>query len=241
MDTAEQDRPAKVGANGALFPATHWTEIAAIRANQHPESAAALENLCRTYLPAIENYMRWFRRLPGDPHELANEFLAQFIHQDSLNRVDRTKGKFRNYVAGAIRYFLQNKWRGIANSPAYVEFDESFAAASSHTNFDGEFDRSFAHILVGNAIARTVERFAGSRIEAQIPILLPYLGTDPPEETLRDVAQRLGITDDLIYQNLKRVRRELFRQLRSETRRHLGPDDDVIEEMQALLRAYARG
>lgn len=241
MDSADTGPTPKNGGNGALFPATHWTEIAAIRDNQHPEAGVALENLCRTYLPAIENYMRWFRRLPGDPHELANEFLAQFIHQDSLSRVDRTKGKFRSYVAGAIRYFLLNKWRGVANAPPHVEYDETMDTPTTHGDFDGEFDRSFARILVSNAIAQTVQRFVGSRLEPQLPALLPYLGTDPPEETLREVAGRLGISEDLIYQNLKRLRRELFRQLRDETRRHLGPEDDVAAEMQALLRAYARG
>lgn len=241
MDSADTGRPNKDGASGALFPATHWTEIAAIRDRQNPASAVALENLCRTYLPAIEQFMRCFRNLPGDSHELANEFLAQFIHQDSLSRVDRSKGRFRHYVAGAIRHFLRNKWRSVTSAPTHIELHEEIPLPVGEAEAESEFDKSFARILVGNAIARTVQRFTGTRLEAQIPVLLPYLGSDPPEETFRDLAERLGISDNLIYQNFKRIRRELFVQLRTETRHHLGPDDDVIEEMQALLRAYARG
>lgn len=241
MDSAGFGQSAGKDSQGGIFPATHWTEIATIRDPANPAAAAALENLCRTYLPAIENYLRWFRNLPGTPHELANEFLAQFIHQDSLSRVERSKGKFRSYLSGAIRNFLRNRWRSAATLPPHVELDEAIETASSNVPDDSEFDRAFARILIDNAIARTREHFKGGRVEAQIPILLPYLGSDPPEETLREVARRLGISDDLIYQNFKRLRTELFRQLRVETRKHLGPDDDVAEEMQALLRAYARG
>lgn len=228
------------GKGRAFFPATHWTEIATIRDPAHPEAGEALENLCRTYLPAIENYLRWYRNLPGDPHELANEFLGQFIHQDSLQRVDRSKGRFRNYLYGAIRNFLNSKWRAQAGKPEHVEFDEDTGNDASDPEAMARFDKKFVEILVGTAIRNLRERFAGSRIEPLIPFLLPYLSTDPPEETLRQLATRMGVTEDMIYQNYKRIRDELFKQLRQETRRYLGPEDDVEQEMQALLRVFAR-
>lgn len=240
MFPAESAPDAGEGANRGLFPATHWTEIAAIRDSGNPAADQALENLCRTYLPAIERHLRSFRNLPGDAHELANEFLGQFIHQDSLKRVDRSRGRFRSYVAGAIRHFLCAKWRARDRAPITVEFDEAVAEELGGPRDNAEFDRGFAEILVGNAVLRTRERFAGSRLESQIPILLPYLGSDPPDETLRELAARLGISDNLIYQHFKRVRDELFHQLRAETRRHIGPEDDVDEELQALLRAIGR-
>ena len=237
MDPLEVERKPK---SAGVFPATHWTEIAAIANPDNPDATVALENLCRIYLPAIEAHIRWLRNVPGEPHELANEFLAQFIHQDSLKRVDRTKGRFRNYIAGAIRNFLQVKRRHAAKTPLLVEWNEDHSENREPAQLDAEFDRRFAKILVGNALSKTIAHFKGSRIEPQIPILLPYLGTDPPAETLRDLAMRLGISEDLLYQHFRRFRNELFRQLRTETRRHLGPDDDVTEEMQALLRAYAK-
>lgn len=223
-----------------LFPVTHWTEIATIRGASDGEAERALENLCRAYLPAIENYLRYIRNLPGDAHELANEFLAQFIHQDSLSRVDRAKGRFRNYLLGAIRNFLRSRWKVVANAPVHVELDDALMHGAPEREALAQFDRKFAEILVGNAIEAMRVRFEGSRMEGQIPALLPYLGADPPEETLRQLAVRLGVSDDLIYQNFKRIRSELFVQLRRETRRYLGPEDDVDEEMQALLRVYAR-
>jgi len=227
-------------AHQPFFPATHWTEIAVLRDPQHPEAAEALESLCRTYLPAIERYLRWYRDLPGDPHELANEFLGQFIHQDSLRRVDRTKGRFRNYVAGSIRHFLQDKWRATVRQPRHVEIDDDHLDPATARDAASEFDRGVAEILVGQAVAGTRAHFAGTRIESQIPHLLPYLGMDPPEETLRQLAARLAVSQDVIYQNYRRVRTELSRRLRAEVRRHLGPDDDVDAEIQALFKAFAR-
>lgn len=231
--------PSENEGRAGAFPATHWTEIAAIQGAESVEATQALESLCRTYLPAIERYLRCFTNVPGDPHEVANEFLAQFIHQDSLKRVDRNKGRFRNYLAAAIRNFVAAKWRRHGRAGVQVPWEDSVHEPATGPVSDAVFDRGFAEILVGLAVRRTCEHFAGRRIEAQIPVLLPYLGADPPEETLREVARRLGVTEDVIYQNIRRLRTELFRQLRAETKRHLGPDDDVEEEMQALLRAYA--
>ncbi len=225
--------------SGGAFPATHWTEIAAIQGSASVDAARALENLCRTYLPAIERYLRCFTNVPGDPHEVANEFLAQFIHQDSLKRVDRNKGRFRNYLAAAIRHFVASQWRRRGRGIVHVEWVDGMPEPTLDPVADSVFDRGFAEILVGNAVRRTKEHFAGRRIESQIPILLPYLGSDPPKETLREAARRLEVTEDVLYQNIRRLRVELFRQLRAETRRHLGPEDDVEAEMQALLRAYA--
>lgn len=240
MTPTEKTPPADGGEPRGFFPATHWTEIATSQDPNAPGAREALENLCRTYLPAIEKHLRCFRNLPGDAHELANEFLAQFIHQDSLKRVDRTRGKFRSYLAGAVRHFLLARWRAIARAPQTVQLDEVLEDQIGAPADDANFDREFAEILIGNAVRGLRERFSGSRIESQIPHLLPYLSGDPPAETLRDLAARLSVSDDLIYQNFKRIRDELHRQLRVETRRHLGPEDSVEEEIQALLRAFAR-
>lgn len=223
-----------------FFPATHWTQIVAIRSAESPAAEEALESLCRVYLPAIEKYLRCFRMLPGEAHELANEFLAQFIHQDSLRRVDPAKGRFRNYLIGSLRNFLRTRWRSRAGEPVHVELQDELLHDRAAPEAEAQFDRKFAEILIGNAIEAMIRRFAGSRMEPLIPSLLPYLGSDAPTETLRELAVRLGVSDDLIYQNFKRVREELFRQLHRETSRHLGPGDDVEEEMQALLRVYAR-
>jgi DNA-directed RNA polymerase specialized sigma24 family protein len=227
-------------AKRAFFPATHWTEIAAAHGTDADMAARAMESLCRTYLPAIEKYLRWFRNLPGDPHELANEFMAHFIHQDSLRRVDPARGKFRNYLLGALKMFLRSKWRDEARIPVHLEFDETLQETVPGRAAEADFDRNFAELLIHTAVKRVKQRFAGSRVEPQIPILLPYLGVDPPTETMKEVAERLGVSADLIYQNFKRLRTELFRQLRIETQRHLGPMDDVDEEIQAMLRAFAK-
>lgn len=225
----------------AFFPATHWTQIAVINDSDHPGAAKALEELCRTYLPAIEAFLRWMKDLPGDPDEIANEFLADFIHHDSLKRVDRTKGKFRNYLSGALRNFLRNKWKEKAKLRMFVELNEAIEHPRVEEDAIAEFDKKFVEILVGNAVKGVVERFQGSKLEPLVPLLLPYLAAEPPQATMKELATELGVTADLIYQNFKRVRTELYRQLRIETKKHLGPEDDVEEEMQALLKVYSQG
>lgn len=114
---------------------------------------------------------------------------------------------------------------------------DQIGAPPDHTNF--ECSCGFAEILVGNAVRGLRERFAGSRRKATSRCSSPSSAAIPRSQP-SPVAARLGVSDDLIYQNFKRIRDELYRQLRSETRRHLGPEDSVEDEIQALLRAFAR-
>lgn len=227
---------------GGFFPATHWTILAAVQDPDNPAALEALNNLCTTYLPALERYLRWFRNLPGDPHELANEFLAQFIHQDSLRRVDRNKGKFRSYVIGALKNFLRNQWRARARGPKLVEIDTGEAEFDlpDSPEADAAFDRDIAQATVQKAVTRTGEHFAGSRIESMFPLLLRYIISEPPAESLRDLAARLGVSEDLVHQNRRRIAIEFRRRLRLEVSQLVGPQDDVEEELRALIRAYAR-
>ena len=237
MDDSSQINDPDAAVKGH-FPATHWTQIVAINDPNHPQAEAQLNNLCKTYLGAIESYLRRRRNLPRDPRELANDFLSHFIQHDSLKRVDRNKGKFRHYLAQSLRNYLNNEYRQNKRRPESVEFNDEIL--SYEAEVDSDFDSPFAEAMIKNCLAGTRARFTGTRLEPFLDSLIPYMVAEPPEGVLQELARAHGVTRDLVYQNFRRFRVELRSQLRAEARKIIGPEDDVDQEIRELIKTYAR-
>ena len=99
MSTDEHHTPASV-ARGSEFNTTLWTEVMLAGETASPESAAALESLCRAYWYPLYAFVR---RQGHDAHsaqDLTQSFFSELLQKRSLNALDRAKGKFRSYLFG---------------------------------------------------------------------------------------------------------------------------------------------
>ena len=91
------------GAPGAvaqpLFATTHWSVVLAAGQADTPQSAAALEQLCRTYWYPLYVYVR--RRGYGveDAQDLTQQFFAGFLEKESFSLADPARGRFRTFPA----------------------------------------------------------------------------------------------------------------------------------------------
>src|SRR5690606_17840268 len=108
---------------------------------------------------------------------------------------DPARGRFRNYLLGAVKYFLRDRLdfehrakRGGGavheslasgeddDTPALQVADSSAAAAMA----DANFDREWAQALVNRAVAALEAEYAGKRA-AQFAALQPCLMGDLPQ------------------------------------------------------------
>jgi hypothetical protein len=96
------DRPANA------FHTTHWTQVVAARGDS-PETKQALRALCETYYGPVELFVRRYRGGADDARDLTHEFFAKLLEGDSLGNVDRTRGRFRSYLLGAVKHFLSDQ------------------------------------------------------------------------------------------------------------------------------------
>lgn len=96
------------GRKGQLFPVTHWTEIAAARREGSAAAAEALDRLCETYWYPIYAYIRRKGHSEADAKDIAQGFFFHVLERNLLGAADRTKGKFRSFLLGALNYFLAN-------------------------------------------------------------------------------------------------------------------------------------
>ena len=64
-------------AHGGHFATTHWSVVLAASQEDTPQSAAALEQLCRTYWYPLYAYIRRRGYSPEDAQDLTQAFFAQ--------------------------------------------------------------------------------------------------------------------------------------------------------------------
>ena len=96
------------------FHVTQWTKV--LRAGQgDPDGKAALADLCAAYWKPVHRFLRMEGRSDDTANELTQEFFARILHSGNIGAVDRSKGKFRAYLLGAVKHFLRDE-RASANS-----------------------------------------------------------------------------------------------------------------------------
>ena len=77
--------------NGRQFSTTRWSVIRLAGGSVSPESAAALEKLCRAYWPPIYYFARRKGWNDADAQDLTQQFFAQLLARNDFGGVDPTK------------------------------------------------------------------------------------------------------------------------------------------------------
>ena len=93
-----------------LFVTTRWSVVFAAQDKASPDSAVALEVLCRAYWYPLYAYVRGSGRSPHDAQDLTQEFFARLLARDWLRVVLPEKGRFRTFLMVALKRFLANEW-----------------------------------------------------------------------------------------------------------------------------------
>ncbi len=223
-DTESTNSP---GAQGeALFATTRWSIVLAARDNQAPESAQALETLCRTYWYPLYALVRGLGHSPQDAQDLAQEFFARLLAKDYLRVVSPERGRFRTFLRMALKRFLANEWDRVhaqkrGGGQALLTFDTNVA----ETRFQGErsvgitpdhlYDRQWALTLLDETLARVQAECAASGRLAEWQHFEPYLtaerGTIPYDQLAAALQSTPGAVRVALYRFRKRFR-EAFRE-----------------------------
>src|SRR6187455_342384 len=165
------------GDSGRLFPRTRWSVVLAATQRHSPESAEALEALCRAYWHPLYAYVRRSGHSPHDAQDLTQEFFARLLEKRWLSEVERGRGRFRSWLLAAMQHFLTNEWhraatqrRGggftfisIDDASAEARYREEPADAESAERF---YDRQWAVALLEQVMARLRAEFVAAGKEA---------------------------------------------------------------------------
>lgn len=232
-----------------MFVTTRWSVVLAAQDKSSPDSAAALETLCRAYWYPLYAYVRGSGRSPHDAQDLTQEFFARLLTLDWLRVVLPEKGRFRTFLIVSMKRFLTNEWhrdmalkRGAGNLPLSLDAEtaEHRFAAEPPLAPDELYERRWAMTLLEESLERLQRDFTHTGKEQEFNSLKEWLTAERGSIPYGKIATTLGTTEGAARVAVHRLRkqfRQSFRQTIAETVEAAG---DVELEMRHLVAVFSR-
>lgn len=212
------------------FCTTQWTQVLAAR-GESTEAKDALRDLCKSYYAPVEAFVRRYRAGHDDARDLTHQFFARLLEGNSLKGVERTRGRFRSYLLGAVKHFLSDqadrtlaKKRGSGQSPLSLQASsgQHRSERQEHAPLDvadpdgfppdAFFDRQWALTIVEKAMsvlqAESQDRGGTQRFE----VLRRWLIPSEDGAIAAEAARSLDMSDGAFKVAVHRLRKR-FRQL----------------------------
>ena len=236
----------------ANFGRTHWSVVVAARGDDSPDARAALEKLCRNYWLPIYAFVRRQGHSPHDAQDLTQEFFARLLGQNFLSAVDRSKGKFRSFLLGALKHFLANEWdragaqkRG--GGKTFIPIDAASAETTcwiepaDHSSADKIFERRWALALLDQVLDSLRSEYAAAGKAALYDALKPALVGPRETQPYADLAAQLALTEGAVKVAVHRLRERYRERLKQTVAQTVDAPSEVDSELRHLFRVLARG
>jgi RNA polymerase sigma factor (sigma-70 family) len=230
----------------SLFVTTHWSVVLAAKDKASPDSAAALEALCRTYWYALYAFVRRQGHAAPDAQDLTQEFFARLLAKDYLSAAAREKGRFRTFLRVALKRFLANEWdrarrqkRGGGHTPLSLDTEmgeERYRAEGSDgLPPDRLYERRWAMTLLEQTLARLRAEHAAVGKTVEFERLKGVLMADRGAIEYGALAEALDLSEGAARVAVHRLRkrfRELFRAAVADT---VSGPEEVEDELRYLV------
>jgi len=205
------------------FPLTRWSLVVSARQQPSPESAAALEAVCRAYWYPLYAYVRRCGQSPHDAQDITQEFFRLLLEKRWLESADRAKGRLRTFLVTALKRFMAKEWRrlsaekrggGAIHLPMNTGFAESRYAADpgAQVAADAVFDRQWALTLLELAVDRLSAEFKTVGKAGEFAVLKSFLTVPHAAIDYPSAAARLGVSEGAARVAVHRLRKR-FREL----------------------------
>ncbi|MEQ9406806.1 MAG: sigma-70 family RNA polymerase sigma factor [Fuerstiella sp.] len=231
-----------------LFATTQWSLVVAAGADDDSRSLArkALEELCRTYWFPLYAFVRRRGYSVTDAQDLTQAFFVKFLSLDGFAAADRSCGRFRSYLLGALKNFLANDWDKVKTQKRggdvkFLAWDSLKPEArytlepSTRVDLDLEFDRGWAletYERVTEQLRSDCEaKGKGELFDALKPCLTGV------EFDRVAIAERLGLSDGAVKVSIHRLRQRFREILRAEIGQTVAEPGEVDDEMRYLVAA----
>ena len=253
MAIHESEEHTRVGMPGQpLFVTTRWSVVLTARDPASPDSARALETLCRTYWYPLYAFVRGSGHSPHDAQDLTQSFFAVLLAKDYLQVVEPEKGRFRTFLRMALKRYLLNEWdkqrsqkRG--GGQTVLAFDTTLAEQRFQEERPGAlgpdsiYDRQWALTLLDEAMSRLEQEYTAAGKAMEFQQLKPHLTAVRGEIPYAEIASQCQSTEGAARVAIHRLRkrfREMFRVVIADT---VATPGEVEEEMHHVLQILSRG
>jgi RNA polymerase sigma factor (sigma-70 family) len=245
-DQASESRISPSTQNGAVaFATTHWSVVLAAQ-GQSPAAQKALEKLCRTYWRPVYSFIRRQGAGPEEAEDLTQGFFALLLERRDLDAVRKEKGRLRSYLLTSLKHFLASEQRRAmaikrGKGQRLVPFEELSAKEriamepADHLSADRLYERRWASTLTEQVLRRLREEYRTAGNGALFDWLKQLLADEPGAPSRAEIAARLGMTENAVWQAFHRLRRRYQVLLREEISHTVAIASDIEDELRYLI------
>ncbi len=221
-----------------------------VRAGHGEEETArrALEDLCRDYWQPLFEFARRVGNNPEAAQDLTQGFFAQLLATESVARADQGRGRFRSFLLGAFRNFMNAEYRartaakrGGSVPPAALDSlpEGGRQIADELGSPEREYDRAWAFTLLERVLrelAAEYERAGRGELFASIRPLLAA-GSAPPGYAA--LGARVGLSEGAAAVAVHRMRKRYGALLRAAIADTVADPADIDDELRHLIGIVA--
>jgi RNA polymerase sigma factor (sigma-70 family) len=248
VTTAKQTAPETTPpAPRPAFVTTHWSLVLSACDRESPQSAAALEKLCRVYWYPLYAYIRRCGQSKENAEDLTQAFFARLLQKKFLESAQPERGRFRSFLLVALKRFMANEWerahaqkRGgfqtqipLDTELAERKFQSEITAAEIPP--DRAFERRWAMTLLERTMSRLRAEFERAGKISEFDRLKIFLTADKKEIPYPSIATELGMNEGALRVAVHRLRRRYRELFREEITHTLAEGESVDEELRHLL------
>jgi RNA polymerase sigma-70 factor (ECF subfamily) len=229
-----------------VFVTTHWSVVLSAQQHNSPQSAEALESLCRTYWYPLYAFVRRQGYSSHDAQDLTQGFFARLLEKDYLKSVNQEKGRFRTYLIVALKRFLANESdreralkRGGGQNVLSLDTETAenryrVEPAQGETA-DRIYERRWALTLLDRTLTRLQEEFAASGKADEFNHLKSCLTSERGSVPYSELAQALGQAEGTVRVAAHRLRKRYREVFREEIAHTVADPKEVEDEIRYLM------
>ena len=235
----------------AAFHTTRWSVVSNARGDS-PVAKEALSELCGLYYAPVVAFLAREGRSDDAAREIAHEFFRDLLAgANALSEIERSRGRFRSYLLGALKHFVANLRRAAVREKRGGDIEHIAIASPTETSpgFDVAdsasipndivFDRAWALAVVERALSQLQRECDADGRGDYFTELKPWLTPGGAMEAQTISATRLGMTEGALKVAIHRLRRRYREIVRTEIAQTLSEPGDLDAEMRHLVEALA--
>jgi RNA polymerase sigma factor (sigma-70 family) len=231
------------------FQTTLWSQV--LLAARQPDSSGgqkAIARLCEIYWYPIYVFVRRKGVSPADAQDLTQGFFEHVLSNGFFARADPERGKFRNFMLGAVRNYLGDerdrrttqRRGGLAEKiPIDASLAENWLSADPTPTNDPTraFDRSWATALINHSLGALEKEQAALGKADQFKALKEFLQRTAAPGEYDLIAAQLGMKKGAVSVSVHRLSERLGELVRKSVRDTVVNPEMAEDEMNFLFSA----
>jgi RNA polymerase sigma factor (sigma-70 family) len=228
----------------ARLATTQWGLVATAAEGGAAEAKAALGELYGVYCYPVYCFIRRRGYRREDAQDLTQDFFVHLLEKATLGRADPQRGRFRNFLLGALDHFLAHaaaraRTQKRGGDFRFVSLDEEGAearyqlAAIEGLSAEKVFEARWVAALIEAALARLRRELENEGKGRFFEALQGFL-IGEQEGTYQQTADMLGLSLGTVRASIFRMRVRYRALLREEVARTVATEDQVEEELRYL-------